>query len=157
MTLIDYGLTHDQSQFITEIQIPLNPDCPGIIALMDPAFCNQTTDRFRLLMVPSGPFLPFAWNRSLRSQINALVSFSSLWKNSRTKSLESLKSLAKVGRLFTFSRRYRSVISQVTVLFQFFRNSTIFPAFPEFHIFHFFPISPVLSSRGSHIWQCGCG
>lgn len=32
MTLIDYGLTHDQSQFITEIQIPLNPDCPGIIA-----------------------------------------------------------------------------------------------------------------------------
>ena len=25
-------------------------------------------------MVPSGPFLPFAWNRSLRSQINALVS-----------------------------------------------------------------------------------
>ena len=30
--LIDYGLTHDQSQFITEIQIPLNPDCPGIIA-----------------------------------------------------------------------------------------------------------------------------
>ena len=32
MTLIDYGLTHDQSQFITEIQIPLNPDCPDIIA-----------------------------------------------------------------------------------------------------------------------------
>ena len=32
MTLIDYGLTDDQSQFITEIQIPLNPDCPGIIA-----------------------------------------------------------------------------------------------------------------------------
>ena len=32
MTLIDYGFTHDQSQFITEIQIPLNPDCPGIIA-----------------------------------------------------------------------------------------------------------------------------
>ena len=32
MTLIDYGLTHGQSQFITEIQIPLNPDCPGIIA-----------------------------------------------------------------------------------------------------------------------------
>ena len=32
MTLIDYGLTHDRSQFITEIQIPLNPDCPGIIA-----------------------------------------------------------------------------------------------------------------------------
>lgn len=32
MTLIDYGLTHDQSQFITEIQIPLNLDCPGIIA-----------------------------------------------------------------------------------------------------------------------------
>ena len=32
MTLIDYGLTQDQSQFITEIQIPLNPDCPGIIA-----------------------------------------------------------------------------------------------------------------------------
>ena len=32
MTLIDYGLTHDQSQFITEIQIPLNPDCLGIIA-----------------------------------------------------------------------------------------------------------------------------
>lgn len=30
MTLIDYGLTHDQSQFITEIQIPLNPDCPAL-------------------------------------------------------------------------------------------------------------------------------
>ena len=122
---------------------------------MDPAFCNQTTDRFRLLMVPSGPFLPFAWNRSLRSQINALVSSLPSGKIRGQSPWSRLNLLQRLGGSLHFHEDTgRSLAGHGIV--PVFQKLHHFPAFPEFHIFHFFPISPVLSSRGSHIWQCSC-